>query len=667
MINSKNKPREAQTMNTRCPRYSNWLLLSAAAFLVSCGGGSEDAENVVSRIDNSQEVLDFYAANPERFRFKTLDDVPANLVWDDGMHLPEIGSPEAIKGGTYYELIADFPPTLRVNGPDSNSSFRGYLSDMVGMMLAHRHPNEFDYYPGIAEAWAISEADNAVYIKLNPEARWTDGEPITVDDMMFTMYFGMSEYINDPWMNNYWTEEIISVTKYDDTTFSYGVPEVRLDVLGKTLEIFPMPRHVFKELGDDFPERYQWRFVPTAGVYEVREENINMGVNIALTKIDSWWASDNKFWQYRFNPDRVNLAVLRDPAKRFEAFRAGDIDQYGIATADYWYDFLPNDDPDVVDGYIYKAQFFNDGPRTNWGLWMNSSRPLLDNWEVRLGIQYASNWDLVLEKYFRGDLLRLKTEKDGFGKFSHPTIEARAFNIETAAEHFSNAGFTRRGADGILVNAEGQRLSFTLSTHYDRYTDVFTILKEEAVKAGLEFRIEMLDAAAGFRKAQEKQHDIYFVGFNIALEPLPRFWEYFHSDNAYDDAFLEDGSINPERKIKPQTNNLQSIADFKIDGFVDRFDDAIEEDELQELAHTLIQLHHDYASYSPGFVQPFYWHSYWNWVKFPEGFNYRYTKSASELFVHWIDEEAKAATLAARRAGQPMEAHVEVFDQYKEQ
>jgi microcin C transport system substrate-binding protein len=643
-----------------------FLVIAFAFALTACGGESSNSSTVDLSLDNTQEIEDFYAANPDRFMFKTPADIPSNLVWEDGMHLPDIGTPQAVEGGTYYEYIEDFPPTLRPNGPDSNSSFRPYIQDWVGMPLAQRHPDEFDFVSGIADSWAISKDEKKVYIKLSPNATWTDGMPLTADDMLFTMFFNMSAYINDPWMNNYWTNEIVSVTKYDDHTFSFGVPQVRLDVLGKTLEVFPKPRHFFKELGDDYAERYQWRFVPTAGRYEVRPENVNMGSNIALTKIENWWAEDRKFWQHRFNPDRVNLAVIRDPSKHFEAFRAGDIDQYEIRTADYWYDFLPNDDPDVANGYIYKAQFYNGGPKTNWGLWMNSDRPHLDNQDVRVGIQYAANWDLVLASYFRGDLERRNTEKDGFGKFSHPDIKARPFDVEIAGEYFAKAGFTTRGPDGILLNEQGERLAFTLTTHYDRYADVFTILKEEAVKAGLEIRIEMLDAAAGFRKAQEKQHDIYFVGYNIGLEPLPRFWEYQHSDNAYDDAFLEDGSVNPDRKIKPQTNNLQSIAVYEIDQLIDRFDDSTDEDEVQALSHKLIEMHHEYASYSPGFVQPFYWHSYWNWVKYPEGFNHRYTKSARELFIHWIDEDAKETTLAARRAGDPMEARIEVFDEFRE-
>jgi microcin C transport system substrate-binding protein len=234
-------------------------------------------------------------------------------------------------------------------------------------------------------------------------------------------------------------------------------------------------------------------------------------------------------------------------------------------------------------------------------------------------------------------------------------------------EHFAKAGFDRSGPDGILLNAAGQRLSFTLSTHYDRYADIFTILKEEAIKAGLELRIEILDAAAGFRKAQEKNHDIYFVSFNQSLEPLPRYWDYFHSDNAYDDAFLDDGSVNPQRKVKPQTNNLESVALYEMDKLIERFDDSADPGELRELSHTILQKHYDYASWVPGFVKPFYWHSYWRWVQWPAQFNYRYSNSPIELMVHWIDTDMKQETQAARRQGRVFEPRIQVFDQFRTQ
>ena len=643
--------------------YRGLLVAGLASLLIACGDSNTGTAD--STLDNTQKVLDFYDANPERFRFKTMADIPADLEWETGADLSEIGSPEAIKGGTWYEYIEDFPPTLRYIGPDSSTSFRRWVLDDMGMMLAHRHPNDFDFYPGIAQAWAISETDNTVYIKIDPDARWTDGELITADDMMFTMYMGISDYINDPWENNYWRNEFTHVTKFDDHTFAFGVPEIQPETRAVVLEIAPKPQHFFKEFGPDFAERYQWRAIPTAGAFEIRPENMTMGSNIVLTKVENWWAKDKKYWRYRFNPDRINLSVIRDTAKHFEAFRAGNIDMFEIRTSDIWHDLLADSDPDVQAGYIQKAQFYTDGPRSNWGLRLNADRPGLDNLDIRLGIQYASNWELVIEKYFRGDLFRLDTARDGFGRFSSPTIKARPFDIVKALEHFAKAGYTTRGPDGILLNAQGNRLAFTLSTHYTRYTDVFTILKEEAAKAGLELRIEMMDSAAGSRKSSEKQHDIYFMSYSPALTLMPALWEFYHSANAYDKAFLEDGSVNPERKLKVQTNNLESIAVLEIDQLIDLYDATTNEDDAAELAHQILQLHFDYASFSPGFVQPFYWNSSWRWVKWPADYNYKYTVHARDLMVHWIDTQAKEETLAARRSGQTFEPVIAIYDQYK--
>ena len=138
-----------------------------------------------------------------------------------------------------------------------------------------------------------------------------------------------------------------------------------------------------------------------------------------------WWARDNKYWRNLFNPDQINLTVVRDPAKRYEAFRRGDSDLFRIATAEMWYDNLPEDDPEIANGYIHKSTFYNGGPRSNWGLWMNSSRHLLDNQDIRTGIQFATNWQLVIDSYFRGDMEQFKNA-DGWLRvfFAHFTGSA---------------------------------------------------------------------------------------------------------------------------------------------------------------------------------------------------------------------------------------------------
>jgi microcin C transport system substrate-binding protein len=309
--------------------------------------------------------------------------------------------------------------------------------------------------------------------------------------------------------------------------------------------------------------------------------------------------------------------------------------------------------------------FYNDRPRPTFGLWINTARPLLEDREVRLGIQYATNWDLVISNFFRGDFSRMRTSSDGYGEFSHPTLRARPFDIDKALEHFANAGFITRGRDGILVNEQGQRLAFTLSTGYESLSDILTILREEAARAGLEFRIEVLDQTAGWHKVQEKQHDIFFSAFGVSVEMFPRFWETYHSANAYDQAFLPDGSVNPNRQIKVQTNNLESLADLEFDRMIERYDRSSDKQEMIELAHRMTEYHHEHASFVPGYVQDFYRVGHWRWLRYPEFFNHRQSGNAGELHVHWIEPGMKEETMAARRAGQRFEPQLNVYDQWR--
>ncbi|WP_439106710.1 extracellular solute-binding protein [Congregibacter sp.] len=646
---------------------SKWLLILAATLMVGCGGesGEGESESALPAMDNTAEVEADYAAEPEFYRFRSLDDLPDDLVWENGSDLAEIGSPDAQKGGTQYIALPDFPRTLRTAGPDSNGSFRPYILDDVVTLIAHLHPDERKYYPALAESWALDPSTSTVYVKLDPAAQWSDGVPVTTDDFFFMFWFYKSEYIRAPWYNNWYGTQYTNITRYDDRTFSITTASLKPDYSARVLELHPRPRHHFKELGEDYIERYQWRFTPTTGAYVLRDGDLKKGRSIVLSRDENWWAKDKKHFRYRFNPDRVQFNIIRDTPKRFEAFKRGDIDQFGLALSEYWYEKLPNSDPDVQAGYIAKSAFYNEYPRPPYGLWMNTSEPLLDDLNIRLGIQHASNWQLVIDQYFRGDAERLRTANEGFAEFNDPTIEPREFDIEKAQSYFAAAGFSERGPDGILVNAEGQKLAFTLSTGYENLADVMTILKQEAEKAGLELRIEVLDGTTGWKKVQEKKHEIHLVAFGRFLEMYPRYWEHYHSDNAYDDAFLDDGSINPDRELKTQTNNLEAFADFEMDGLIDQYRKSNNKQEMIELSHRILNLHNDHASYSPGWYQPTLRLGHWRWMRYPDYFNHKYISGTGELWVHWIDTELKKEVMDARKSGKTFPPMIEVYDQWK--
>ena len=74
-------------------------------------------------------------------------------------------------------------PTLRILGPDSNGTLRGPLWSANTVYLIHQHPWEEGYIPGVARRWAVDpENHRRIFLELDPDARWSDGRPVTAHD-----------------------------------------------------------------------------------------------------------------------------------------------------------------------------------------------------------------------------------------------------------------------------------------------------------------------------------------------------------------------------------------------------------------------------------------------------------------------------------------------------
>jgi len=636
-------------------------LLSVASFFPACGGGGDsdgttDNNSDFPPHDNTEDVEALYQSMPELFTFATIEDLPKDLEWENGMGLPDIGSPDAKKGGTTYGAMTDFPRTLRTSGPDSTGGIRRYLLDEVAMTYAHRHPNVEGHYPGVAKEWSIDSETATVYVRINPDAKWSDGHPITTADTAFALYFYLSEHTGAPFSKHFVETKIKNLTIFDEHTFSMTISENKPDFPSYVLEVSPRPRHFYTEHGPDFQQRYNWRFAPTTAAYIIKPKDIRKGRSIKFTRNDAWWAKDMKFWKNRYNPDLIELTVIRDPDKTFESFKKGDLDMARLDLTKYWYEQLPDNDPLVQNGYIHKVTFHNNIPRGSLGLWLNTNKQPLDNIHVRRGLHYAANWDIVIEKFFRGDWVRLKTASDGYGDVTNHDIELRDFSPEKALEEFSKAGYSKRGPDGILVNEQGQRLSFTLNTGYKTFGDALTILKQEALKAGVELNLEIMEQTASWKKTQEKNHEIAFSGFaSSTSEIYPRYWDFWHTDSGYDE----------EGNVKPQTNNFTSTTIPDLDPVITAYDKAVSHEEKAKLAHQIEEALFDHAAWVPGVDTVFYRLGYWRWVKWPEDFNVMRSELARTYWLYWIDEDLRTETREAMKSGQSFEPVIEVYDQFK--
>ena len=197
-----------------------------------------------------------------------------------------------------------------------------------------------------------------------------------------------------------------------------------------------------------------------------------------------------------------------------------------------------------------------------------------------------------------------------------------------------------------------------------------TVLKEDAKKAGVELQVEIMERTAAWKKISEKKHEIMLGALNTSVEIAPRFWEPYHSDNAYKEdkanRYDDDGNLKPGLTTRPVTNNYTLLANKEIDDLIDKYRVSEDLKEITELSHRLIEKIHDHASYIPGWVRPWYRVGQWRWVKYPDGYNVKESREPFEFHIHWIDTEEKAETLENLAGGKKSgDAAIRMFDQYK--
>jgi len=590
------------------------------------------------------------------FSFKTPEDVPANLTWQTGMDEPMIGDPKAKKGGVYNTFINAFPATLRPFGPESNHSFRGKLYDEIDIGLVGLHPVTNKPIPGLANTWALSEDQRTVYYKLDPEARYSDGEPVRAIDFMANIYVRVSQNVNTPYAKQYFKEQFANVTIYDEMTLSVTLPEKKPDMYFST-SLTPASPKFYQEYGPDYKERYQWRIPPTTGAYQVTQENIKKGRSITLTRVKDWWAKDRKYYRYRFNVDSIRYLVILDLSKCFELFKIGEIDVFWINSPNYWYEKTEVDP--VFKGYIEKKKFYTQYPMIPWGIYLNVDEGILKNKDLRTGLQYAMNFQKVNDQMFRGDYVRINQFSEGFGRFTDPSIKAREFNPKKAREYFAKAGYTEEGEDRILRNKNGEKLSFSCTIRQDpARIQILSILQSEALNCGVEFKIDAAEMSVAFSKTSEKRHESTYSAWGV-LPPTPKYRQFFHSEAAFD----ESGARNKS------SNNQNVFANERMDILADQVRNARTYEELEKAAHEAQRIIHDEAIFIPGVGRDFTAIGHWRWIKWPNSkttkFSYPTIYEPMETYLFWIDEEVKKETLKAKKEGKSFPEVEQVIDDYR--
>lgn len=351
----------------------------------------------------------------------------------DFTHLGYV-NPDAPKGGL-----------VRMAAIGSFDSFNPYIiqgdpgpSSSIEALMTSPEDDPTAEYGLIAESIEVPKDKSWVAFNLRPEARWHDGKPITVEDVIFS--FEILKTKGRPFYRAYYAN-VVKAEKIGDrkVKFTFDVSGNR--ELPQIMGQLPvLAKHDWEKRDFEEPS-----LTPPLGSGPYVVESFDAGRAITLKRVPDYWGAKLPLNVGQDNWDRIRYEYYRDQGVALEAFKAGNYDFHLENTAKVWatqFDIAP-----VRDGRIIKVDLPNDNPTGMQGFIYNLRRPLFQDRTVRQALAYAFDFEWSNKALFYGQYARTKS-------------------------YFSNSDFASRGLPtgdelAILKKYRGRIPDEAFTTEYD--------------------------------------------------------------------------------------------------------------------------------------------------------------------------------------------------------
>lgn len=564
---------------------------------------------------------------------KTTEAAPVDLSkiqWETNMDDPFIGDPKAVKGGTLHDYMDAYPLTFRLMGPNSNDAFANFnRAYTMSFSLVWRHPVTDRFIPCLATHWSVQDDHKTLYFKLDPDARWSDGKPVTADDYVFTLEMMRSPHIVDPWYTNYADTYFESIQAIDTHTLKIVGKQASWRPL-EDYALFPMPRHAIR-LGPDWVKEANNEFQVAAGPYVVTEAE--PGKRVVFTHLKNWWGEKKRYFTGMYNVEKIELVVISDSERAFDYFKKGQIDLMTIGTAKRWASEMEFDA--IQNGWMHKKRIFVQFPQGMYGFAMNLGVPLFQNKDFRKALQYLFNFEQLNHEMMNDAYYRMASAFEGT-EYASPEVKPYPFDPRKAREHLQKAGFAKRGNDGILVDANGRRASFTLIYGSKSIERHMTVIKEMYKRAGIEMILNLLEPGTAFERGLERKYELSIMSRATGFYPEPH--QYFST----------------EFKATTNNNNIWNFGTPETDKLIQTYRFDLDKQKRLDAMHQLDAILHDEAFYVPFWTAPYIRIAYWDYIRFPENYLPLRTEGVTDWQIYWIDPAKQARLKEAMAKGEKL-------------
>ena len=537
----------------------------------------------------------------------------------DFKHLP-YANPDAPQGGALKQAVTGTFDSLSpfiVKGTPA-TGVRTYVFES----LLGRNWNEaFSLYGLLAESIEVSDDRQAFTFKIRPDAKFSDGKPVTAADVVFSM-----EILRDKGRPNYKNSysKITKVETPDDRTVTFH-QEVGDRELPLVMGVMPiLPKHAWD--GKAFDESSMTPIIGS-GPYMIAEAK--PGESITYKKNPNYWGASLPLTNGLWNFDTVRYDYYRDANAAFEAFKKGDADVRTEGDPVRWatgYDF-----PAVKDGKVTLEKIVQRSPAPASGFAFNTRRKIFEDPRVREALMYAFDFEWANANlfsnayqrtygYYSGSALSSKDKpadaaelkvlgsaklRADFldGSYRLPVSDGSGRDrkqLRKAVDLLAEAGWTVK--DTGLANAAGETFAFTISIQNKDQEKIALHYQRTLQQIGIQADVRIVDSAQFASLQKTYDYDMIPATWFNSLSPGNEQKLYFGSDG----------------KTTEGTRNYPGIADPAVDAAIAALLTAKGHEEFASAVRAL-----DRLLVSGFYIIPFYdaggqWVARWNHIGRPD-------------------------------------------------
>lgn len=464
----------------------------------------------------------------------------------DGFGALPYVNPEAPQGGTIRLAEPGGFDSLNAWVLKGNAA-AGVATHVVETLMYRSLDEPFTLYGLLARSVEVAPDRSWVEFALRPEARFSDGSPVTVGDVIWS--FQTLGTQGHPRYRAAWDKVArIEQTGPDSLRITFAQPDRELPMLMGLRPVLKKSQWSGKDFTASSLE------VPIgSGAYVV--DSVEPGRSVTFRRDPGYWGRDLPVNRGRNNLDRIRYDYFADANAMFEAFKAGEVTVWRELSALAWdrdYDF-----PRMQRGDTVRAEIPHGRPSGIMGLVMNTRNPLFADWRVRQAMIEAFNFRFInatlnagkerrITSYFANSGLAMQPGAatgreaallDPFAAELPPgTLEGyelppgsdRALDragLRRAIALLSEAGWTVR--DGVLQDATGRPFAFEIllnqsgsamrsASETQQIADIYV---QALHHLGMRPRITLLDSAQFVQRTNGFHFDMTWYERALSLSP----------------------------------------------------------------------------------------------------------------------------------------------------